>query len=62
MRPEARRERPVRGVLWSLAAAVLAAGYLIPYKAGAGHAGAEALALPMLLAAAGFAVERKSVV
>jgi len=53
MRPEARRERPVRGVLWSLAAAVLAAGYLIPYKAGAGHAGAEALALPMLLAAAG---------
>lgn len=42
-----------KGLLWAAVAALLAAGYLIPYKAAASLAGPDALALPMLLVAAG---------
>lgn len=41
-----------RGLVLAGVAALLAAGYLIPYKAAAELAGPDALALPMLLAAA----------
>lgn len=41
-----------RGLLLAALAALMAAGYLIPYKAAASLAGPNALALPMLLAAA----------
>jgi len=46
------RARTKRGILWAVAGALLAAGYLIPYKVAAGLAGAEAVALPLLLVAA----------
>ena len=41
-----------KGLLLAAVAALMAAGYLIPYKAAATLAGPSALALPMLLAAA----------